>query len=47
MATTKWWVKTPKGASVKVEPPDPETQPEPVKTPKASKAKAEVDVKDA
>ena len=48
MPHTKWWVKVPKSAEpVKVTPPDPETQPEPTKTPKASKAKAEVNVKDA
>jgi len=48
MPTTKWWIKAPKDAAqVKVAPPDPETQPEPTKTPKASKAKAEVNVKDA
>ena len=47
MPTTKWWVKAPKdAATVKVAPPDPETQPEPVETPKASKAKGEVKVKD-
>jgi len=47
MPTTKWWVKAPKdAATVKVAPPDPETQPESVDTPKAKKAKAEVDVKD-
>ena len=45
---TKWWVKVPKSAEpVKVKPPAPETQPKHVDTPKASKAKAEVDVKDA
>jgi len=48
MATTKWWVKAPKGAAkVDVKAPDPATQPKPVDTPKASKAKAEVPVKDA
>jgi len=47
MPRTKWWVKPPKeAAKVKVAPPDPATQPEPVETPKASKAKAEVKVKD-
>jgi len=45
---TKWWVKVPKSAEpVEVKPPDPKTQPKSVETPKASKAKAEVDVKDA
>jgi hypothetical protein len=47
MPHTKWWVKVPKSAEpVEVEAPDPKTQPKPVDTPKASRAKAEVDVKD-
>jgi len=48
MPTTKWWVRSPKGAEkVTVEKPDPASQPKAVETPKASKAKGEVQVKDA
>jgi len=48
MPTTKWWVRSPKGAEkVTVAKPDPATQPEAVETPKASKAKGEVKVNDA